>query len=84
MGATASMIVACSPQPKQNTTAQVISITSRVSRWKPNQFLVEFRSPDGSTAAKLIPAPLIQCQVGDIVVASVQGINLEVDEKACL
>ena len=79
-----ALVTGCTEQPTHEVTAQVTSITPRVSRWYADQATVVFHSRNGVVGEKSLPIKLIRCEVGDKVLAWEQGLSLQLDGRACV
>jgi hypothetical protein len=75
--------VGCAKQPQRDVSAKVIDISPPVSRWHADQVVVTVRGENGIVGMKLVPIAQLRCRVGDDVRASVRGVALSIDDKAC-
>jgi hypothetical protein len=83
--AAATLLVACTRQPVRETSAVVVNIAAGLRpRWDTDHVQVTARSSNGLLAVKDVPLAQLKCHVGDTVRASVQGITLTLDDRACI
>lgn len=81
---TATLLAACSEQPVRHTSAVVVNIAPGLRpKWDADKVQVTARSLDGLVTVKNVPLAEFKCRVGDTVHASVQGITLTLDDRAC-
>lgn len=77
-------MTACTQQPKRETSVVVVSIAPGPSgRWDTDKVVVIAKSRDGVVGTKWVLKRELRCRVGDTVRASVQGIALTLDDRAC-
>jgi hypothetical protein len=73
-----------SSQPAEPTTAFIVSIAPRVSKWNSDMVVITARSTDGLMGSKTVLISRLTCKVGDEVSATVQGTTIQMDGKACV
>ncbi|MBQ1497384.1 MAG: hypothetical protein IIZ38_03635 [Sphingomonas sp.] len=80
----AILLTACSPQPKREAWAVVVSIAPDANpKWNPNEVMITARTPEGAFGSKRVPIARLGCRVGDTVHGSARGLALTLDERAC-
>lgn len=81
----ATLLADCATQPARETSAVVVNIAPGLRpRWDTNKVQITARNLDGLIAVKNVPLAQLKCHVGDTVRASVQGITLTLDDRACI
>lgn len=76
-------LASCYSQPKQHSSAKIIDISQRPSRWHANEVIVTFRSHDGLIGKRTMLVSEVRCRVGDTVSVDAQGIALTMSEGGC-
>lgn len=75
----------CTEQPVRQTSAVVVNLAPGLRpKWDTDKVQVTARSLDGLVTVKDVPLAQLKCGVGDTVPASVQGISLTLDDRACI
>ena len=83
--AAAIALAACSEQPERETSAIVVNIAPGFSpKWNTDEVQITAKSPDGLVVIKNVLKAQLKCRVGDRVRASVRGIVLKLDDRACI
>ena len=81
----ATVLVGCTEQPVHQTSAVVVNIATGLRpKWDTDKVQVTARSLDGLVTVKDVPLAQLKYHVGDTVRASVQGITLTLDGRACI
>jgi hypothetical protein len=75
---------ASSSSPTNSTTASIVSIARRVSKWNSDMVVITARNADGLMGSKTVLISRLACKVGDDVSATVQGSTIQIDGKACV
>ena len=78
-------VAACSKQPVRETSAVVVNIAPGFRpKWDTDKVRITARTLDGLVTVKNVPLAQLKCHVSDTVRASVQGIALTLDDRACI
>ena len=56
----------------------------RNARWDTDKVQVTARSVDSLVAVKDVPLARLKCRVGNTVLASIQGLTMTLDDRACI
>lgn len=79
-----ALLAACSPQPKREAWAVVVSIAPHANpKWNADEVVVTAKSQDGAFGEKRVLIARLNCRVGDTVHGTAQGLALTLDERAC-
>jgi len=77
-------LIGCAEQPKRDVWAVVVEIEPHISpRWNTDELVVTARTSEGLLGTKSVLKARLNCQVGDTVHASVRGVALTLDDRAC-
>lgn len=80
----ATLLAACSEQPKREAWAVVVSIApSPNPKMRPDDLSITARTSDGASGEKSVLASRLSCRVGDTVHGTAQGIAFKLDDRAC-
>jgi len=82
---TMSALAGCHEQPSCQTSAVVVDIAHGLRpKWDTDEVQITAKSRGGLMTEKNVPITMLKCRVGDTVKATVQGIALTLDDRACI